>query len=53
MKAFFYNYNKFYEKKQAFKSVFSPNTMRQRNIDLRFILFPWKSKYSQLKLHLK
>lgn len=42
MKAFFYNFRKFYADKNKYSFVFSPNMLRQRNIDLRFELFPWK-----------
>lgn len=53
MKAFFYNFKKFYADKNRYTFVFSPNMVRQRNVDLRYELFPWKERYRFLNYRLK
>jgi hypothetical protein len=53
MKAFFYNYRKFYTDRVKYVFVFSPNMLKQRNIDLRYELYPWKTRFRYLDHRLK
>lgn len=53
MKAFFYNYKKFFADRERYVFVFSPNMLRQRMIDLRFAVHPWAKQYRLLDERLR
>lgn len=54
MKAFIYNFKKFYlEEEEYYRNVFSEPAFRQRMIDLRLLLEPWFNKNIVLKSKLR
>lgn len=53
MKAFLYNYRKFFANRERYVFVFSPNRLRQRLVDLRWAINPWKHQYRLLSHRLR
>ena len=53
MKAFLYNFEKFYVENLSYKNMFSKPALKQRLIDLRLIMQPWYDYNIILKDNIK